>query len=89
MSMARKNSDPSLALSISAALAARTSSRTSSGTFEPSASTARSTTGTARCPAATLSRIPPGTEIRTILIRSVPRIRCAVPSGANTTEPSV
>jgi hypothetical protein len=85
MSMARNKSEPPSALSISWALA----SRTSSGTCEPSVPTARSTTGAARCPAATLSRIPPGAEIRTMLIRSVPAIRCAVLSGANTTEPSV
>ncbi len=85
MGMARNSSAFASALPTSRALA----SRTSSGTSDPSALTARSITGAAQCPAATLSRIPPGAEIRTTLIRSVPAIRCAVTSGANTAELSV
>ncbi len=85
MGIARNRSAFASALRTSRALA----SRTCRGTSDPSALTARSMTGAARCPAVTLSRIPPGAEIRTTLIRPVPAIRCAVTSGANTTELSV
>ena len=76
-------------LSVASLISRTFASVTRRGTLPPRAPTALRITGAAAFAASTLSRIPPGAEIRMMLIWSVPTRAWAVSSGANTTELSV
>jgi hypothetical protein len=78
-SMARENSVLFSACSISMAFTSRILRR-----FPPSWRTSALRAGSARRPDVTPSSRPPFAEIRTMSISSVPTMRCAVSSGANT-----